>query len=256
MRFARLSHGRSAYRGRIAFSRCHRHIAAMLRSLGKFLGLSLIVLIAATAGIWWFGRTIEKMVNPAPETIVSASLQGLREQNRLSAFLANYVAIVTSRQSRFGLSAQKTLILPGTVRYEVDLGRLREQDVRWDGRTQELFVTLPAIELSGPQIDLTQIREYDSGGLLMRLTDVSKRFDDANRRAAQAELIRQAREPVPMNLAKDATRRAIERSFALPLRATGLNASVRVRFADEKDFPDKQNERMDHSRSLDEVYSS
>jgi hypothetical protein len=41
------------------------------------------------------------------ETVASASLQGLREQNRLSAFAANYAAVVTSEQRRFGLSAKR-----------------------------------------------------------------------------------------------------------------------------------------------------
>src|SRR3546814_1679472 len=52
-----------------------------------------------------------------PETVVAASLQGLQEQNVLVPFTARYVAVVTSTQSRLGLSAKKTLIMPGTVRY-------------------------------------------------------------------------------------------------------------------------------------------
>jgi hypothetical protein len=206
------------------------------------------------AGLWWFADRAERIVNPAPETIVSASLQGLREQNRLSAFVASYVAVVTSTQSRFGLEAKKTLILPGLVRYEVDLARLRPQDVSWDGNAKQLSVVLPPIEVVGPQIDLTRIREYDGGGLLMKLTDARTVLDQSNRRAGQAELLRQARAPVPVGLAKDATRRAVERSFALPLRAAGLDATVRVRFPDEPAFPAVDTQPMDRSRSLDAVY--
>ena len=55
-----------------------------------------------------------------PETVVAASLQGLQEQNILVPFTARYVAVVNSTQSRLGLSAKKTLIMPGTVRYELD----------------------------------------------------------------------------------------------------------------------------------------
>jgi hypothetical protein len=209
------------------------------------------------AGLWWFGRAIDRTVNPPPETIVSASLEGLREQNRLSAFVASYVAVVTSTQSRFGLSTAKTLIMPGLVRYEVDMARLQPGDVRWDGQARQLFVTLPPVELVGPQVDLTRIREYGSGGLLVRLTDIEKTLDQTNRKAGQVELLRQARAPVPMALAKDATRRAVERSFALPLRATGIDATVRVRFPDEPDFPKTATpEFIDHSRSLQDVYAT
>jgi hypothetical protein len=79
------------------------------------------------------------------------------------------------------------------------------------------------------------------------------RLDAANRRAGQEELLRQARQPAPMAMAKDATRRAIEHSFALPLRAAGVAATVRVRFPDEPDFPVLSDEQMDRSRSLNEV---
>lgn len=217
-----------------------------------------ILFVAAVliGGVAWFGRAVDNRLNPQPETIVAASLQGLREQNRLSAFVARYVAVVTSTQQRFGLSARKTLIMPGTVRYEVDLAKLGPRDVRWDASSGELLVTLPPMEVTGPQVDLTQLREYDGGGLLMAVTDTEKVLDSSNRRAGQVELLRQAREPVPMNLAKDATRRAIEHSFALPLRAAGLTAEVRVRFPDEPDFPRRSMEQIDRSRSLEDVYGT
>lgn len=218
-------------------------------------GLAAMVLVLAT-GWWWAERRLDRVLHPAPETVVSASLEGLREQNRLSAFVASYVAVVTSTQSRFGLSASKTLIMPGLVRYEVDMGRLAAKDVRWDAAGRRLDVVLPAIELVGPQVDLTRIREYDSGGLLIRLTDAERSLDDSNRRAGQAELMRQARAAVPMQLARDATRRAVQRSFALPLRAAGLDAAVRVRFRDESGFPDVDDRPLDRSRSLADIYGA
>ena len=225
-----------------------------LRVWIRYLIGPLLIVIVMVAGFWWFGRQIIKVVSPPPETIVSASLEGLREQNRLSAFAANYVAVVTSTQSRFGLSAQKTLIVPGLVRYEVDLSRLQKQDVRWDAQAHQLFVVLPPIEAIGPQIDITRMREYDGGGLLMRLTDAGKTLEAANRRAGQAELLRQASAPLPLQMAKDATRRAIARSFAFPLHAAGLDATVRVRFPDEPGFPESDHEQIDGSRPWRDVY--
>ena len=179
-----------------------------------------------------------------------ASLAGLREQNRLSAFAARFVAIVTSRQSMLGLSDEKTLILPGLVRYEVDLGKLEQRDVTWNAATRTLAVTLPPVEADQPQVDLTALREYGSGGILSRFTGADRTLDAANRARAQAELARQAQEPLPMKLARDATRRAVERSFAMPLRAAGLDSAVTVRFADE---PVASGEHWDVSRSVDDV---
>ena len=55
---------------------------------------------------------------PDPKTIASSSLESMRAQNRLIAFVARYVSVVSSEQARFGglVSTERTLILPGNVR--------------------------------------------------------------------------------------------------------------------------------------------
>lgn len=214
------------------------------------LGVVLAMVLSAGIALWATARWVDRRLTPDPVTIASASLQGLREQNRLSAFAARYVAVVTSRQSRLGLTAEKTLIMPGNVRYEVDLGKLDQDDVRWDPAAKRLTVMLPPIEVVGPQIDLNAIREYGGTGLLARLTDAERTLDAANRRAGQAELLTQARAPLPMRMAREATRRAIERSFAMPLKAAGVDASVGAVFAE--DDPALR-QRWDVSRSIADV---
>jgi hypothetical protein len=188
---------------------------------------------------------------PSPESIASASLVGIREQNRLSAFAANYSAIVTSEQQRFGLSAKKTLIMQGLVRYEVDLSKLSEEDVRWDASTGILRVKIPAIETAPPQIDLKSIQEYGENGILRTFTDVDDVLDEANRDKGVAELIRQANGPVPMRLARDAFKRAVANNFQFPLRAAGLDAKVQVYFADE--LGGNVTTRWDESTPLSEI---
>lgn len=188
---------------------------------------------------------------PTPETIASASLTGIREQNRLSAFAANYAAVVTSEQQRFGLSAKKTLIMQGLVRYEVDLAKLTEDDVRWDASSQTLSVKIPPIEVARPQIDLNSIQEYGDNGLLRAFTNADDVLDGANRAKGQAELVRQARGPVPMRLARDAFKRAIAQNFQAPLRAAGLNAKVEAYFADE--LGGGVTTRWDESTPLSEI---
>ena len=218
--------------------------------LAKAVGVVVILVLAALLAMWAVQRYVSDRLTPDPTTIASASLQGLREQNRLSAFAARYVAVVTSKQSQLGFTTEKTLIMPGMVRYEVDMAKLTQSDVAWDGASKTLSVRLPAVEADGPQVDLNAVREYGSGGVLTTFTDAEKRLDAANRRAGQIELIRQAREPAMITLARDATRRAVERSFAMPLRAAGIDATVAVRFADE---PIASTERWDTSRSLQDV---
>lgn len=188
---------------------------------------------------------------PSPETIASASLQGVREQNRLSAFAANYTAVVTSEQHRFGLSAKKTLIMQGLVRYEVDMAKLTGDDVRWDATSKTLNVRIPPIEVSPPQIDLNSIQEYGDGGILRALTDADKVLDTVNRQKGQAELLRQAKGPVPMGLARNAFKRAIIQNFTAPLRAAGIEANVGAFFADEQ--KDTITTRWDYSTPLSEI---
>ena len=221
----------------------------MTRDLRSALIGGLVAIAILAAGFFALKSYLTSRFAPDPETIVSSTLSGMREQNRLTSFVASYVAVVTSEQSRLGLTARKTLIMPGTVRYEVDLAKLGPQNVSWDEGEKQLTVTLPPIEIAGPQVDLNAIREYDGGGLLMRLTNAEQRLDDANRKAAQAELLRQARAPTPMRIAREATRRAVERNFALPLRAAGLDARVIVRFSDEG----RSAEQMDRSTPLNEA---
>jgi len=221
--------------------------------LAKATGVLVLLVLAGLLAAWGVQRYIAQRLAPDPTTLASASLEGLREQNRLSAFAARFVAVTTSRQTALGFSTEKTLIMPGMVRYEVDLAKLTQRDVAWDANRGVLSVRLPAVEVDGPQVDLNAVREYGTGGVLTTFTDAEKRLDQANRRAGQAELIRQAREPAMIRLARDATRRAVERSFAMPLRAAGVDATVAVRFADE---PMPNDERWDVSRSLEEVLAN
>jgi len=178
---------------------------------------------------------------PDPQTIASSSLESMRAQNRLNVFAARYVSVVSSRQERLGglVSAERTLILPGDVRYEVDLAKLQPEDVRWDGATNTLRVRIPDIEIAGPEVDLEAAREYGSGGVLSALTDAEGKLDTTNRARAIAELRQQAMGEVPMRLARQSARQAIERSFALPLKAAGFDdARVVARFAAEEGAAD------------------
>lgn len=169
---------------------------------------------------------------PDPEAVATAALLSVRDQGRLVPFAARFVSVASASESHLGLTARKTLIMPGTVRYGVDLGRLRRSSLAWDEASRTLTVTLPPLELSGPEIDLNQVQESSEGGFVMALAGNEGSLDRANRQSAQDELMRQARAPAPMGQARQAAMRDVARAFALPLRAAGIDASVAVRFVD------------------------
>jgi hypothetical protein len=192
---------------------------------------------------------------PDPETVASSALQSMRAQNRLVPFVARYVSVVSSRQERLGglVASERTLILPGDVRYELDLAKLDSDDVRWDAGSNTLSVTLPEIEIAGPEVDLSAAREYGENRVLSALTNADQSLDRANRARAIADLRKQAGAPVPMRLAREAGRQAVERSFALPLQAAGFDdAKVVARYPTEGS---PVAEPLDHSRAYNDVLS-
>ncbi len=173
---------------------------------------------------------------PNPKTIASSSLESMRAQNRLVAFVARYVSVVSSQQDRFGglVSSERTLIRPGDVRYELDLSKLQQGDVTWDGASKTLRVKLPEIEVAGPDVDINSVKEYGSSGVLSTLTNADQQLDQANRSRAVQDLRKQATAPMPMQLARQAARLAVERSFAMPLQAAGFkDVKVVARFPTE-----------------------
>ena len=171
---------------------------------------------------------------PDPSVIASSSLESMRAQNRLVVFVARYVSVTSAKTSKLGFSTERTLILPGDVRYELDLSKLNQGDVKWNGGSNTLSVRLPDIEIAGPDVDLAHAREYGSGGLLATFTNSEESLDQANRAKAVADLRQQAKGEVPMHLAREAARQAVERSFAMPLKAAGFSdAKVVARFANE-----------------------
>ena len=193
----------------------------------KQIWLLLLSAIIATFGVITY---VQQSVSPPVETIVASSLKSLHEQNRLSAFAARFVTVVTSRKEQLGFAAEKTLIIPAVARYEVDLAKLTSRDLAWDVATKTLAITLPPIEISGPEFELTQTREYGSGAVLMTLTDVERLLDRSNRAKAKADVIAQAKAAPMIKLAQEASIRAVSHSFALPLKAAGVDATVIAKF--------------------------
>ena len=204
----------------------------------KLIGLGAIV-VALVLGVM-LGMTtgIADRIfgGPNPKTIATASLESMRAQNRLITFVARYVSVVSSEQQRLGglISSERTLVLPGDVRYELDLSKLQPDDVTWDASNHTLRVRLPEIEIAGPDVDLAAAREFGDGGVLSALTNSGEQLDQTNRARAVSDLRKQAQAPVPMRLARQAARQAIERSFAMPLQAAGFkDARVIARFPTE-----------------------
>jgi hypothetical protein len=204
-------------------SRLNKPLVIAMVAVALILG----VLLGLTSGI------ADKIFGPNPKTIATSSLESMRAENRLIAFVARYVSVVSSEEQRLGglVSSERTLILPGDVRYELDLSKLQPKGVTWNASTRTLSVMLPEIEVAGPDIDINAVKEYGGGGVLSALTNANQQLDAANRAKAVADLRKQATATVPMRLARESARQAIERSFGMPLLAAGFkDVKVIARF--------------------------
>ena len=207
----------------------------MDRRLNKALVIGMVVVALALGVLVGITTGIADRIfgGPDPKTIATSSLESMRAENRLTVFAARYVSVVTSQVQRFGglVNAQRTLILPGDVRYELDLSKLEPKDVTWDGSARTLTVRLPEVDVAGPDVDINAVKEYGGGGVLSALTNANQQLDQNNRARAVADLRKQATAQVPMQLARQAARDAVERSFAMPLLAAGFkDVKVVARF--------------------------
>lgn len=195
--------------------------------------LAAIPIIALLAG-FLLGATLRRAAPPPapdPQAIAATALLSVREQGRVIAYSARFVGASTARSDGL-IAAERSLIVPGDVSYEVDLARLGRERLAWDAASSTLTVTLPPLEVSGPRIDWAQARASGDGGILVALAGDGDEMDQANRQRVQADLLRQARAEAPLRTARDAAMRLVARSFAIPLRAAGIDASVAVRFVD------------------------
>ncbi len=215
--------------------------------MNKTLGLLIALVLLIGGGIWFAVKQNE----PQMGSVVASTLDALQEQNRLLTFTNTSTATVTTTQSRYGLSAKKTLIVKGVMRYEVDMAKLTADDVRWDAASKTLSVRIPPIEIAPPQIDLNSIQEYGEGGILRSLTNVDSALDSANRAKAQTQLVTQAQSLVLMDLARAASKKAVAKNFEAPLKAAGIEAVITPFFDGERDLAVR--ERWDLSTPLSEV---
>jgi hypothetical protein len=203
--------------------------AGGMKGLGLALAALLVGLALGVAAV----TQLRSQREPDVSSIAQANLEAVQAQNRLTAFAARFTVAVTSEVERLGLSSRKTMIVPGLVRYELDWTKLQPSDLAWNEATRTLTVDLPPIEISEPAVDLRRMQEYEDGRLLMALGNAERALDAANRAKLREALLKEARAPILVKLARDATRAAVERTFELPLTAAGVDADVVVRFHDE-----------------------
>lgn len=169
---------------------------------------------------------------------VATSLTAFEKANRLTVFSAQLAPVVSAEDERgYGLlKSRQIAVIPARVDYTLDLARLDAGRFRWDEAGKTLTVTLPALELSKPNLDEGRA-QYLREGIWITGPAQAKLTRD-NTLLAERQAAEQAANPQLLELAKDAAKQAVTQNLAVPLKAAGYpEVSVKVRFDGEPTPP-------------------
>lgn len=205
----------------------------MKRLIGPIL-IGLVMFGAAFGGAFFLYRHQEAKAAEHVKQAVAESLAALNQGGTVTVFAGRFVAMVPPGPVGADPSdapPKPALIVPGTVRYEIDLKAVKDRDVVWHEGEALLSVKLPPLAVTAPRIDAGETRRHDGGGAWTVLSDGDTVLDEVARATANADLMKQAREAA--GPAREAARALVRRGFAMALRAAAVKAGVEVRFADE-----------------------
>jgi hypothetical protein len=201
--------------------------------MGKLIAL-VAGLVAGAAAMWFAAGPSGAREQAGIDQIAAASLRAVERQDQLTAYAARFVVATRVRQKLpNGDFRWRTLVVPATVRYQIDYGRMKSGDLDWDSGARTLSVRMPDIEISRPQIDIAGIRELGGTGVLVEIADAGQARSGNAAQTVRSAVLDEADGTIFLQLAKDAARTEVTRAFSLPLEAAGYQARVIVRFPDE-----------------------
>ena len=208
---------------------------------------SLIIALVAFAlgalGVWLLSSR-------GDEIPVQSMVTGFQRQNELTVFRAQVVAVPTSRKDGVLdiLDRVQTSIVPATVRYTIDMSRMRDTDIAWNADTKTATVTAPPLVVQPAELDPVAKRVFRTGPPAAAST--WDEFDRSNMIKARREAGNLARAPDLLKMARASARDALGKNAELFLRGAGIaDAKVVVKFVDER----RSAEQMDRSTPLSEV---
>lgn len=196
---------------------------------------ALFLLMAAIFALWLARATPDERMQACarvglcrqPINFVDAALVAVQRQQQLVVLAARLITVVSATDQRTVLgvpvaSATKTMVVPGTARYALDLKAMQPEDLSWNAESSTLHVRRPRLLILGPEVDLARAQEFSEGKLLLALTNGGTNLDRINRRQVGQKLLAEAQRPDMVKLARTAGDEALIRTFALPLLAAGI----------------------------------
>jgi hypothetical protein len=118
------------------------------------------------------------------------------------------------------ISARKTIEMPVTVDYVVDLEAMTPKDLVWDEPSQTLTVRRPQLQLRKPQLS-GGARVAVTNGFVLWVSGAEEKLTETALAAIVANADKAARGEKPMARANTDADQSLARTFELPLRAAG-----------------------------------
>jgi len=169
---------------------------------------------------------------------IATSLTAFEKANRLTVFSAQLAPVVSAEDERgYGLlKSRQIAVIPARVDYTLDLARLDAGRFNWDEAGKTLTVTLPALELSKPNLDEGRA-QYLREGIWITGPAQAKLTRD-NTLLAERQAAEQAANPQLLEMARGAAKQAVAQNLAVPLQTAGYpDVTVTVRFDGEPTPP-------------------
>ena len=192
-----------------------------------------LVLLAAIAWLGW--QAFGPQDNGDP---ISTSIIAFEKQNELTVFSAELSPVVASEDSRYFdlVQSRQVAVIPASVRYTLDLSAMDRGRMEWDEASENLTVRLPQLTVSRPNLDEARAQYLREGLWITR--EAQDNLTRQNTRLAEEQALKQAENPVLLDLARSAARDAIRQNLAIPLQVAGFGElTVTVLFDGETQEP-------------------
>lgn len=179
---------------------------------------------------------------PGPLVVARAALKEQKREQQLLVSSIRFDASAVTEEPLFMarpdgipdllwqlISARKSVRVPVTIDYVVDLAGMGDADLSWDAPSETLTVRRPALAVRGPQIAGIAAKVEVSNGFVLWVSGAEEKLTQTALAALTTNAEAAARRDKPMAQADADADRAVARTFALPLRAAGFsNARVVV----------------------------
>lgn len=192
--------------------------------------LMFIAMLALSAWLGWKAFGPSDLGDP-----LATSLVAFEKQNKLTVFSAELAPVVASDDSRFlgMVQSRQVAVIPARVDYTLDLSQIGPERLAWNAETLVLDVQLPAIKVGKPNLDEARTQYLREGIWIAR--DAPGDLTRKNTLLAEQQAVKQAANPILLDLARGAAKDAIRQNLAIPLNVAGYgDVTVNVRFDGEK----------------------